>query len=129
MNETAQHGSNYIPPEKARSLTEEEREDASYGSKMTFILEHFTLVSLWLVKACLLIIYNRLTYVFCPVHTITLFIIDIDLQVGVERTPSSEGTCCLRCSVLRYSRDSLLYCLVWPAYHHVLYVDFFLCAY
>ncbi|KAE8409012.1 hypothetical protein BDV37DRAFT_294554 [Aspergillus pseudonomiae] len=61
VNETAQHGSNYIPPEKALSLTEEEREDAIYGSKMTFILEHFTLVSLWLVKACLLIIYNRLT--------------------------------------------------------------------
>ncbi|KAE8372221.1 hypothetical protein BDV26DRAFT_274556 [Aspergillus bertholletiae] len=60
-NETAQHGSNYIPLEKALALTEEEHEDAIYGSKMTFILEHFTLVSLWLVKACLLIIYNRLT--------------------------------------------------------------------
>ncbi|KAE8137953.1 hypothetical protein BDV38DRAFT_270974 [Aspergillus pseudotamarii] len=60
-NETAQHGSNYIPLEKALSLTEEEHDDAVYGSKMTFILEHFTLVSLWLVKACLLIIYNRLT--------------------------------------------------------------------
>ncbi|KAE8421981.1 hypothetical protein BDV36DRAFT_303747 [Aspergillus pseudocaelatus] len=61
VNETAQHGSNYIPLEKALSLTEEEHDDAVYGSIMTFILEHFTLVSLWLVKACLLIIYNRLT--------------------------------------------------------------------
>ncbi|OGM50726.1 hypothetical protein ABOM_000539, partial [Aspergillus bombycis] len=61
VNETAQHGSNYIPLDKALSLTEEEHEDAIYGSKMTFVLEHFTLVSLWLVKSCLLIIYNRLT--------------------------------------------------------------------
>ncbi|KAB8221103.1 hypothetical protein BDV33DRAFT_190694 [Aspergillus novoparasiticus] len=61
VNESAQHRSNYIPLEKALSLTKHEIEDAVYGSKMTFTLEHFALVSLWLVKACLLIIYHRLT--------------------------------------------------------------------
>ncbi|KAE8353470.1 hypothetical protein BDV28DRAFT_164924 [Aspergillus coremiiformis] len=61
VNETAEHGSNYIPLDKATALTPEQHEDAIYGSKMTFIMEQFTLASLWLVKACLLSIYNRLT--------------------------------------------------------------------
>ncbi|KAF7596027.1 hypothetical protein BBP40_003807 [Aspergillus hancockii] len=61
VNQTAQHGSNYLPPGKAETLTEEEIEDAVWGSKMTFALEHFTLFSLWMVKACLLTMYNRLT--------------------------------------------------------------------
>lgn len=32
-----------------------------WGNKMVFTLEQFALVTIWLVKCCLLIIYNRLT--------------------------------------------------------------------
>ena len=91
---------------------------------MTFILEHFTLVSLWLVKACLLIIYNRLTYASSWVDTLALLIVDTGPQVGFKRAFSSEGACCLRCGILCDNRDSLLHCLVWSAHHHVLCVPF-----
>ncbi|GAB1197816.1 hypothetical protein APSETT444_007119 [Aspergillus pseudonomiae] len=33
-----------------------------WGNKAIFMLEQFALVTIWLVKGCLLIIYNRLTY-------------------------------------------------------------------
>ena len=61
MNEVAKNGSNYMSPEIAASLTPEEVDRAVYGSKMTLALEMFTLATVWLVKACLLILYHRLT--------------------------------------------------------------------
>lgn len=64
VNETAIHGSNYLPAREAEQLTDSARQSAIWGSKMTFALEHFTLTSLWMVKGCLLILYSRLTYVW-----------------------------------------------------------------
>ncbi|OJJ29833.1 hypothetical protein ASPWEDRAFT_46594 [Aspergillus wentii DTO 134E9] len=61
VNETATYGSNYLPAGEAEQLDKKGREDAVWGSKMTFALEHFTLASLWMIKGCLLLIYNRLT--------------------------------------------------------------------
>lgn len=67
VNQVSINGSNYMSPEIAAKLTPESRRSAVWGSKMTFALEHFTLSSLWLVKGCLLLVYNRLTWVDSPV--------------------------------------------------------------
>lgn len=55
------NGSNYMSPEVAASLSPEEVEMAVYGSKMTLVLELFTLTCVWSAKACLLFLYHRLT--------------------------------------------------------------------
>ena len=67
VNQVSINGSNYMSPEIAATLTPESRRSAAWGSKMTFALEHFTLSSLWLVKGCLRLVYNRLTWVDPPV--------------------------------------------------------------
>jgi len=59
--EVASNGSNYLPPGAAELLTPDELVSAIYGSLMTFVLEEFTLATTWMVKACLLIMYSRLT--------------------------------------------------------------------
>lgn len=61
INEVAKNGSNYMPPEEALALTPEGVHKAVYGSTMTFVLEIFTITATWTVKACLLILYARLT--------------------------------------------------------------------
>ncbi|RSL57600.1 hypothetical protein CEP54_008197 [Fusarium duplospermum] len=61
INEVAKNGSNYLPPDVAANLTPEGEAQAIWGSKMTFVLEIFTLTATWTVKACLLLMYGRLT--------------------------------------------------------------------
>jgi len=50
-----------MSPEDAAALTPEGVDRAVYGSIMTFVLEIFTLTATWTVKACLLMLYARLT--------------------------------------------------------------------
>jgi hypothetical protein len=59
--QVATNGSNYLPPGAAELLTEPEIVSAIWGSKMTLILEEFTLTTTWLIKACMLLMYSRLT--------------------------------------------------------------------
>lgn len=54
-------GSNYMPAEVVDSLTPEGIAGAVYGSKLTLVMEMCTLATEWLVKACLLLLYHRLT--------------------------------------------------------------------
>ncbi|KAG5992052.1 hypothetical protein E4U43_003862, partial [Claviceps pusilla] len=61
INEVAKNGSNYMSPEEAAALTPEGVHDAIYGSIMTFVLELFTITGTWTIKACLTILYARLT--------------------------------------------------------------------
>lgn len=61
VNETAKNGSNYMSPEEAASLTPKEVDMAIYGSKMTLVLELCQLTCLWSAKACLVILYYRLS--------------------------------------------------------------------
>ncbi|KAB8076278.1 hypothetical protein BDV29DRAFT_189610 [Aspergillus leporis] len=44
-----------------------------WGNKMTFLMEQFSLVTIWLVKCCLLIIYSRLTLLMKE-HLIVKFV-------------------------------------------------------
>lgn len=50
-----------MEPEVAAKLDEKGIAQAVWGSKMTFVLEIFTLTATWTVKACLLMLYGRLT--------------------------------------------------------------------
>ncbi|KAF2489806.1 UbiD family decarboxylase, partial [Lophium mytilinum] len=61
VNQVMQNGSNYLPPGVAESLSPQGVKNAIWGSKMTLALEEFQLSTTWLVKACLLFMYNRLT--------------------------------------------------------------------
>lgn len=50
-----------MEPEVAASLSPSGVAQAVFGSKMTFVLEIFTMTATWTVKACLLLLYARLT--------------------------------------------------------------------
>ncbi|KAH8815546.1 hypothetical protein F5884DRAFT_181938 [Xylogone sp. PMI_703] len=59
--QVANNGSNYLPPGVAETLTPPEIRSAIWGSKMTLVLEEFTLTTIWLLKGCVLLMYSRLT--------------------------------------------------------------------
>ena len=61
VNQVAQNLSNYLPEGAYEKLSPEEISNAVYGSKFVFILEQFQLATLWLCKACLLILYSHMT--------------------------------------------------------------------
>jgi hypothetical protein len=61
VNEVAVNGSNYMSLATALSLDAAGVAAAVYGSKMTMVLEITTLTCLWTIKACLLLLYYRLT--------------------------------------------------------------------
>ena len=61
VNQTAQNLDNYLPPGAIDTFTAEDIKNAIYGSKCVFITEEFMLATLWLCKACLLILYSSLT--------------------------------------------------------------------
>ncbi|RFU24462.1 hypothetical protein B7463_g11881, partial [Scytalidium lignicola] len=50
-----------MPPGEAESLSPDDLRSAVWGSKMTLVLEEFTLTTLWSIKACILLMYSRLT--------------------------------------------------------------------
>lgn len=57
------NGSNYVylAPGALEGITPEQVSQVIFGSKMALVLEEFTLTTLWLIKACILLLYNRLT--------------------------------------------------------------------
>ena len=69
VNETAQNLDNYLPPGVFETLSPHDIKDAVWGSKCVFITEEFILATLWLCKACLLILYSSLTYVASASHS------------------------------------------------------------
>lgn len=62
INIVAQANSNLLPPGfDIRSLTAHQISDREYGSKMILVVEQCQCVIIWSAKACLLIMYYRLT--------------------------------------------------------------------
>lgn len=66
-NQVAINGSNYVPDEVVEQWNASQIKKAIWGSKMLLALEEFMLATLWLVKACLLILYARMTYALSSV--------------------------------------------------------------
>lgn len=60
-NEVAILGSNYATDSEIAGWNTQQKADAVVGSKMLIVLEECMLATVWLVKACLLILYARLT--------------------------------------------------------------------
>lgn len=62
INLALNKNNNLIDPEHLPLLTPEEIADRSLGSKLTMVTEQAQILVTWLVKTCLLIMYNRLTF-------------------------------------------------------------------
>ena len=57
-------GSNLMSQEEIDSLTPESIAERITGSKWVFVSEQSMLIAVWSMKCCMLLIYNRLTYVY-----------------------------------------------------------------
>ena len=58
-NEVFVYGTNYVPP--GIILTPASYQSRLIGSKIVWALEESNLVTLWILKFCMLLLYNRLT--------------------------------------------------------------------
>lgn len=61
MNIIARTSSNLMDPSEPTELTPSEISEREFGSKMVLVTEQMQLLTIWLVKGCLLIMFNRLT--------------------------------------------------------------------
>ncbi|CAM1501310.1 Fc.00g104720.m01.CDS01 [Cosmosporella sp. VM-42] len=61
MNIVSHTSSNLIDPNDHTELTPDSIKDRIFGSKMVLVVEQMQLLTIWTMKACLLIMYNRLT--------------------------------------------------------------------
>lgn len=61
MQIIANTNSNLIPPEHGLEFNPEDIKERIYGSKMVLVVEQCMCVTIWTIKACLLIMYSRLT--------------------------------------------------------------------
>ncbi|KAG9188344.1 hypothetical protein G6011_02267 [Alternaria panax] len=72
MHQIMKTSSNLIPPgDDVSQYSEAEVKIRIYGSKLVLVVEQMQLLTIWLVKACLLIMYNRMTLVL-PQHKIVV---------------------------------------------------------
>lgn len=64
MHEVVQTSSNLIEPgEDITKFSKAEIETRVYGSKLVMVVEQMQILTIWLIKACLLIMYGRMTTV------------------------------------------------------------------
>jgi hypothetical protein len=64
MHKIVVTSSNLIPPdENVNQYDQAEIHRRIYGSKLVLVVEQMQILTTWLVKACLLIMYYRMTYV------------------------------------------------------------------
>ena len=63
MNVVVKTSSNLIDPKVPIQLTPDVISEREYGSKMVLVVEQMQCITIWTVKACLLIMYSRLTSV------------------------------------------------------------------
>jgi hypothetical protein len=62
MHVVSNMSSNLIAPNENQStFTPEEIKERIYGSKLVLVVEQMQILTIWLIKACLLIMYNRMT--------------------------------------------------------------------
>ncbi|KAI0154017.1 hypothetical protein BJ166DRAFT_373512 [Pestalotiopsis sp. NC0098] len=61
MNILAKTNTNLIDPAHPADLTPQDVSERIYGSKLVLVVEQMQIITVWLVKCCLLIMYARLT--------------------------------------------------------------------
>ncbi|KAF2855495.1 hypothetical protein T440DRAFT_156151 [Plenodomus tracheiphilus IPT5] len=80
MQEITKTNSNLIPPgDDVSQYSAAEVQNRIYGSKLVLVVEQMQILTIWLIKACLLIMYNRMTMVL-PQHKI---VVATSIYVGV----------------------------------------------
>jgi hypothetical protein len=57
-------GSNLMSEEEIRELTPESHAERTRGSKWVFVSEHAMILTIWTLKAVMLLLYARITYAF-----------------------------------------------------------------
>ncbi|KAI1173361.1 hypothetical protein F4777DRAFT_454740 [Nemania sp. FL0916] len=62
INILSDKNSNLIEPNHIPKLTPEDIAEREYGSKLVLVVEQSQISTIWLVKTCLLLMYNRLTF-------------------------------------------------------------------
>ncbi|KAI1305113.1 hypothetical protein F5Y03DRAFT_164414 [Xylaria venustula] len=62
LNILSTKNSNLIDPNDPPMLTPHEIQEREFGSKLVLVVEQMQIATTWLVKACLLIMYSRLTF-------------------------------------------------------------------
>jgi hypothetical protein len=83
-------GSNLMTPEDEANLTDATRAERVRGSKWVFVSEHAFLLCIWSLKACMLVIYSRITYVI-PHDLIVLMIFVVLTWYLSERASASKN--------------------------------------
>ena len=64
INIIAHTSSNLLEPgTNMATMSRDERNERVFGSKLILVVEQMQMITIWLVKACLIILYYRLTYV------------------------------------------------------------------
>lgn len=64
MTQVVRTSSNLLEPgEDISRFSQEEIESRIYGSKLVLVVEQMQILTIWLIKACLLIMYTRMTHV------------------------------------------------------------------
>jgi hypothetical protein len=72
MSRVVKTSSNLIEPgQDVSKYTTAEIDSRIFGSKLVLVVEQMQILTIWLVKACLLIMYNRMTLVL-PQHRIVV---------------------------------------------------------
>lgn len=66
MNIISNTSSNLIDPNDTAPLDADNIAERRFGSKMVLVVEQMQCITIWLVKGCLLIMYDRLTYDTSP---------------------------------------------------------------
>lgn len=72
MSRLVETSSNLIPPgEDVSQYSQREIDDRIFGSKLVLVVEQMQILTIWLIKTCLLIMYNRMTLVL-PQHRVVI---------------------------------------------------------
>lgn len=100
-------GSNLMTDDDIANLTPATHAERERGSKWVFVSEHAFILCVWSLKACMLVIYSRITYVYGLTMQLLLHCscTDLDLhQCGLEAAKMDQLHRYLRCAWLRRYR-------------------------
>ncbi|KAF2260059.1 hypothetical protein CC78DRAFT_473806, partial [Lojkania enalia] len=82
-NIEARSHSNLLPPGfDINSLTPQEKADREYGSKIVVVVEQMQIAVIWACKACLLILYHRLTHMVAAKENIAIRMLAAYVALG-----------------------------------------------
>lgn len=127
MSKVVTTSSNLIPPgEDVSQYSQAEINARVIGSKYVLVVEQMQIATIWLVKACLLIMYFRMTAVLpqrklviaTSVYVAVTFVVMEILYFGVWcrpfnqywAVPTNSSRCNCRCSWSYTNRPSTMFC-------------------